>query len=182
MAQWKKSRFASHRHLSPDQRAALNSSKEYANHLLERGRLDEAMRVLEPLVANYPNDVELLVMSGMCLYGMGDPDAALLNYERACELDRDPVILYPMGIAYLQLAMRGSAFHAFTESIRSGLPLPDELMPVITQLRQEISALAAALRLPQDKVIVGLRQMERGLRWLDRNDYRRGIDAIRAAI
>ena len=80
-------------------------------------------------------------------------------------------MLFPMGLAYLELEMYGSALHAFNESKRRGLPLPDEMQTVLEQLRQDVGAMADEMGLSLEKAIAGLREMERGTRWLDRGDY-----------
>jgi tetratricopeptide (TPR) repeat protein len=182
MAKWKRPKFAGFRHTPPDRRAALDEAKERAAQLLERGLVDEALLQLEEIVTNFPDDADLLMMLGTCHFVTGEPDAALVHYERAYALSKQPEILYPLGMVYLQLAMLGSALHAFTESVRRGLPLPEEIQSVLPQLRENVSAVADRLRLPLEKAVIGLREMERGMRWLDRNDYRRAVEASRAAI
>ena len=106
----------------------------------------------------------------------------MIHYERAYALDKNPVVLYPLGLAYLQLAMFGSALHAFTESNRRGLPLPDAMQPIAGAAAPGRRRYGRAMRLPLEKAIAGLREMERGTRWLDRNDFARAIEANRAAI
>ena len=73
----------------------------------------------------------------------GRPRHSLIHYERAYALDKNPVALFPLGFAYLQLAMFGSALHAFTESNRRGLPLPDEMQPTVAQLRKDVGDMAS---------------------------------------
>lgn len=182
MTKWRRPNFTSIRGLTPDRRAALNAAKARVDQLLERGQLDRALPELQRLVGDYPDDAGLHAMLAICLYGLGNADTALIHYERAYALDKSPVVLLPMGLTYLRLSMFGSALHAFTESNRRGLPLPDDLAPVLAQLRRDVGAMAGAMRLPMDKAIAGLREMERGSRWLDRNDFPRAIEANRAAI
>ena len=182
MAKWRRPNISPFRAPSPDRRAALNAGRERARHLLERGQYELARPELERLVIDYPNEPDLQVMLGMCLSAIGDYDTALIHYERAYALDRAPVVLFPLGMTYVELAMFGSALHAFTESIRHGLPLPDATAAILTQLRQDVGAMASAMHLPLEKAIAGLREMERGTRWLERNDFPRAIEANRAAI
>jgi Flp pilus assembly protein TadD len=106
----------------------------------------------------------------------------VFHYEQAHALDKNPVTLFPLGLAYLQLAMYGSALHAFNESKRRGLPPPAEMQTMLEQLRQDVGAMADEMGLPMEKAIAGLREMERGTRWLDRTDFGRAIEANRAAI
>ena len=182
MAKWRtfKSPFVDSNPSS--RRAALNAGKARASQLLDRGQTEAALAILEPLAADYQNDSDLQMMLGMCHASLGDPDAAVSHYERAYALDKIPVALFPMGLAYLQLAMYGSALHAFDESKRRGLPPPGEMQTVLEQLRQDVGAMAGEMGLSMEKAIAGLREMERGTRWLERGDYARAIEANRAAI
>ena len=182
MSKWRRLNAPSFRPKPPDRRAALNAGKARARDMLDRSQIDEALPHLQQLVIDYPDDGDLQMMYAMCLFATGDSDTALIHYERAYAMDKDPAILYPLGVAYLGLAMYGSALHAFTESNRRGLPLPDAMLPTLTQLRQDVGAMAHTMHLPLEKAIVGLREMEQGTRWLDRNDFPRAIATNRAAI
>jgi tetratricopeptide (TPR) repeat protein len=160
----------------------LDAGKARAGQLLELGQIDAALAILEPLAVEYPHDPGVHMMLGMSYFDMGNLDAALVHYERAYALDKEPLTLLPLGLAYFELAMYGSALHAFEESRRRGLELPGEVQAVLEQLRQDVGAVAGETGLPLQKAIAGLREMERGTRSLDRGDYACAIEANRAAI
>jgi tetratricopeptide (TPR) repeat protein len=162
--------------------AALASAKEEATRLMQRGEGDAALDILEPLVDDFPRDAELQMMVGACYLGLEDPDGALFYFEGAYELDKEPAILFPLGLAYFQLEMYGSALYAFHESIRRGLPLPDDMQELLEGLRQDVSATAEEVGLPLEKTLRGLRELERGVRLIAYDEYSRAAEANRKAI
>jgi len=182
MVKWRRPSNSSFRPTPSSSRATLNASKARASQLLERGQTEEALAIIEALADDYPREPDLQVMLGMCHYTLGDPDKAVIHYEQAYALDKNPAMWFPLGLAYLQLSMFGSALYAFNESKRRGMAPPDAMQPVLSRLRQDVGAMANAVRVPMEKAIAGLRDMERGTRWLDRADYTRAIEANRAAI
>lgn len=182
MAKWRRLKSPFVDSNSSSRRAALNAGKAQASQLLDRGEAEAALAILEPLAADFQQDAELQLMIGLCYVGLDDPDTALFHCERAYGLDKQPGILFPLGLVYLQLAMFGSALYALTESIRRGVPLPDDMQDVLEQLRQDVCAMAADAGLPLDKTIAGLREMERGIRLLVAAEYGRANEATRAAI
>lgn len=101
MAKWRRPNSLSFRPTPPDRRAALNAGKARARQLLDRGQIDEALPHLQRFVIDYPDDGDLQMMLGMCLFALGDSDTALIHYERAYALDKNPAVLFPLGLAYL---------------------------------------------------------------------------------
>lgn len=182
MVKWRKPTFAGFRRTPPERQATLKAAKERMTQLLTRNRFDEALPHLEQLVIEHPDDVELLTMLGLCLFEVGDPDEALVHYERAYTLSKQPEILLTLGLIYLQLEMLANALTAFTESTRRGLSLPEDLQSTQELLRQNLSEVATKLHLPLEKATKGLREMERGRRWLERGDHRHAVEANSAAI
>ena len=121
MAKWRRPSRLAYGPERTSRLSELNSAKERAYRLLERGQAEEALAILEPLAGDFPQDAELKMMLGSCYLGMGDPDTALSHFERAYAMDKQPYMLMPLGLVYLELEMYGSALHAFTESKRRGL-------------------------------------------------------------
>ncbi len=182
MAKWRRPSRLAYGPERTSRLATLNAAKARAGDLLERDQVEEALAILEPLAGDFQQDAELKMMLGTCYYGVGDPDAALLHFESAYALDKQPEMLLPLGIVYVDLEMYGSALHVFSELKRRGGDLPDEMRVVLQGLRQDVTAMAREMDLPLEKAVAGLREMERGTRWLDRGEYGRAIEANRAAI
>ncbi len=182
MAKWRKPSKLAYGPGRTSRLAALNAAKERASRLLEQDKTEEALDILEPLVDVYPRDAELQMIIGTCYLGLDDPDGALVYFEGAYELDKEPALLLPLGLAYFRLEMYASALYALHESIRHGLPLPDDLQEVLEALRKDVGATAEEVGLPLAKTLTGLRELERGVRLLAYDEYGRAIEANRKAI
>ena len=183
MAKWRRPSNLAYGPGRKSQRAALEAAKEEATELMENDRLEEALDLLEPLTNDFPRDGELHMMVGTCYLGVDDPDSALFYFEMAYEIDNEPAILFPLGLTYYQLEMYGSALYAFHESIRHGLPLPDDdVQEALASLRQNLGATAEEIGLPLDKALPGLREMEHAIRMLAYDEYGQANEASRKAI
>jgi tetratricopeptide (TPR) repeat protein len=78
---------------------------EKVDSLVNRGRAQEAVALLEPLLARYPYEADLHYHLGYARVKAGDFWAGLSGYERALELKRDPGLWLPLA------SNTGSKFH-----------------------------------------------------------------------
>ena len=86
--------------LSQDTSAQLSLATRY----LDEGRLSMAMRVLDPLTDQNPEDVKVRLLRGQALLLLGRLDEARLNLELALGLDPgDAQVLATLGQLYLRL-------------------------------------------------------------------------------
>ena len=182
MAKWRRPSNLAYGPGRKSRRAALEFAKEEATGLLESDQLEEALDLLEPLINDFPRDAELHMMVATCYLGLDDPDSALFYFEIAHDIDKEPALLLPLGLTYHQLEMYGSALYAFHESIRHGLPLPDDVQEALAELRQNVGATAQEIGLPLEKVLPGLREMEHAIRMLAYDEYGQANEASRKAI
>lgn len=178
----RKAKHASSSHNFSAQRLLPDAVKGQAAELIEAGQVEEALALLEPFAAFAPRDSELQLLLGIGYSAAGEPDLALVQYEQAYARTKDPVLLYPLGLTYLELAMVGSALYTLDEAERRGMIPPDDMADVMPHLRDTVGEIAKQLGMPLDKTIAGLRELERGARMTDRDDFVRAIEVTRAAI
>jgi tetratricopeptide (TPR) repeat protein len=163
---------------------ALQKSLGQADRLIERGRAQEAIDLLEPLLLSHSRVADVHFYFGYACVTAGDMWGALEGYEQAMRLSRDPSYWQPLAAIYLDLEMNAHALHAFRQVLRGGLggEAIDDARTMITWLEQEMAEVAQALELPTTQVERGVRHLENGGRALHRGDFRACITANRQAI
>lgn len=162
----------------------LDSGKQLASDLIDRQRYEDALLVVQRLAVDYPEDPDVLMMLGICTDSQGDLFAAIANFERAYTRGRNPRRLpcIPWALPACSATCSAALIHAFTESQRQGLPIPADMQPAQAQLRRDVGAIATQLHLPIERVIAGLRDMERATLLLDQGEYAGAAAANRGAI
>ncbi|RME43865.1 MAG: hypothetical protein D6791_14505, partial [Chloroflexi bacterium] len=162
----------------------LESSFERAEKLIERGRSQEAIELLEPLLQRHPRVPELHYFLGYARASAGDFWRALTSYERALQLSRDPAYWIPLASLYLNLDLHVHALHAFRELFRqqAELPMADEARQVMASLEQEVLDIALHLEISVEEAERGLHYWEEGRRTLQAGDFPACIAANRRAI
>ncbi|MFC2037256.1 tetratricopeptide repeat protein [Chloroflexota bacterium] len=155
-----------------------------AEDLVDRGRAQEAVELLEPLLVSYARVSELHYHWGYACVQAGDIWEGLAGYERALELSRDPRYWRPLASLYLDLDLNAHALHAFRQVLRRGVDVTaiDDIHKVIAWLEQDIGGLAQNLQLPMAQAERGLRYLEVGSRALQKGDFSGCISANRRAI
>jgi tetratricopeptide (TPR) repeat protein len=163
---------------------ALQKTLRQADRLIERGRAQEAIDLLEPLLLSNPRVADVHYYFGYACVTAGDMWGALEGYEQAMRLSRDPSYWQPLAVIYLDLEMNAHALHAFRQVLKRGLggEAIDDARKMITWLEQEMAEVAQALELPTTQVERGVRHLENGSRALHRGDFRACITANRQAI
>ncbi len=162
---------------------ALQKTLGQVDRLIERGRAQEAIDLLEPLLLSHPRVADVHFYFGYACVTAGDMWGALEGYEQAMRLSRDPSYWQPLAVIYLDLEMNAHALHAFRQVLKRGLggEAIDDARKMITWLEQEMAEVAQDLELPTTQVERGMRHLEDGSRALQRNDFRACITANRQA-
>ncbi len=152
--------------------------------LIERGRAQEAIELLEPARLSHPSVPDVHHTYGYACVAAGDMPGAMPAYEQAMRLSRDPAYWYPLAAIYLELEMNAHALHASRQAVRHGIggEVMDDARSMIALLEQEMTELAQALALPLPQVERGLRYLETGNGALQRGDFRACITANQQAI
>jgi len=174
-------RAARHRRAPSDE---LQESLAKANRLITRDRAQEAIELLEPLLASYPRVADLHYALGYARVTAGDMWGAVPRYERALELSRDPGYWLPLASLYLELELHAHALHAFRQVQRqqADLAAAGEVREAVESLEQDVAQTAEGLGLPVSQVEKGLRLLEQGQRALQENDFPASIAVNRRAI
>jgi tetratricopeptide (TPR) repeat protein len=163
---------------------ALQKTLGQADSLIERGRAQEAIDLLEPLLLSHPRVADVHFYFGYACVTAGDVWGALEGYEQAMRLSRDPSYWRPLASIYLDLEMNAHALQALRQVLKRGPggEAVDDARRTIVWLEQELAQLAEELRLPTSQIEQGLRHLETGIRSLQRGDHKACIRANRQAI
>jgi tetratricopeptide (TPR) repeat protein len=182
----KRRTISSRREPRAGHRAAEELGKvlERAGHLIDRGRPQEAVELLEPLVSRHPDVADLHYTLGYARSKAGDPWQALASYERAQESGDETDYFLPLAFLYLQVGLHVHALRAFRQVLRQGKDRSPEaeVRTAVAELEKEVTAAAQELGRPVNRMEEGLYHMEQGQRALSRGDFPAGIDANRRAI
>jgi tetratricopeptide (TPR) repeat protein len=176
---------------SPTQRSrqrrpsvALGRALDRAERLIDGGRAQEAIALLEPLLPSSPRVADLHYYLGYARVMAGDIWGGLPGYERAMELSRDPGYWLPLASLYLRLELNAYALDAFrqVQAQQVDVPKTDDVREAIAVLESRIADIAGGLDLPVAQVKKGLREFEDGQRALHGNDFPACIAANQRAI
>ena len=164
--------------------AELQKTLARAVKLTEGGRAEEAVELLEPLLASHPRVADLHYYYGYACAIAGDMWSGLGGYERAMQLSRDPVYWLPLAWLYLDLDLDVHALQAFRNVLRRGVDVPemDEIVEHVARLEEKVRGIANELGLSVPQTERGLRYVEVGGRALEEEDYTAAIAANRQAI
>ena len=164
--------------------AELKKTLARAEKLTEGGRAEEAVELLEPLLASHPRVADLHYYYGYACATAGDLWAGLSGYERAMQLSRDPVYWLPLAWLYLDLDLDVHALQAYRNVLRRGVEVPemDEIVEHVARLEEKVRGIANELELSVPQTERGLRYVEVGGRALEEEDHAAAIAANRQAI
>jgi tetratricopeptide (TPR) repeat protein len=164
--------------------ANLEKHFRRADNLINHDRAQDAVDLLEPLLASHGGVADLRYYLGYARVKAGDLWGGLADYERALDLGRDPSLWLPLSSLYAELGLRAHALHAFRQVLRHQprLPMIDNVRAATAALEQELGQVAAGLDQDADRFVKGLREMEEGQRALQQGDYPACIAANRRAI
>jgi Flp pilus assembly protein TadD len=151
--------------------------------MLDKGRYQDAIRLLEPLAARWPGTAHFHALLGSAYVQAGELWSGAEQYEKALSLGHNASLLVSLGFLYIGLELRVLASQAFRQALKSGFrgPLVAELRESIQMLEGEISDTALLLDLPLDKVTKGLRFLEEGQIALHDQTYARSVHLNRKA-
>lgn len=103
-----------------------------ANQLIQSGQLDDADRLIDLVLAEYPNEGNALAMRGFIAHRRGNPEAAIVAYEEALRLaDHNANCFYHLGKAYEAVNKHGAASAAYRRAA--------ELAPSVAAYRSNYS-------------------------------------------
>lgn len=168
----------------PQPAPQLERSLAQAESLIERGRPQEAIDLLEPLLKSHPRVGELHYYLGYARFSAGDPWRALTGYEQALKFSHDPAYWLPLASLYLDLELHQHALHAFRELFRQQVEITkvDEARQIVASLEQDMIETAHHLDIPVGQVEKGLHHLEEGQRALHAGDFLACIAANRRAV
>jgi len=157
---------------------------EQADGLIDRGRAQAAIELLEPLLTSYPRVADLHYYVGYAHVRAGDTWGGLVGYEQAMKLSRDPDYWLSLASLYLELELNAHALHAFRQVLKRQADVPkiDNVREIVASLEKDILETAHNLGLSEAQVEKGLHYLEDGQRALRKSDFPACIAANRQAI
>jgi tetratricopeptide (TPR) repeat protein len=162
----------------------LSSALEKADRLIDHDRIDEAVELLESLLAAHPRKATLHYYLGYARAKGGDVWNALQGYERAQELSQTSDYWTPLASLYLEVELRAHALRAFRRALE-GTPVSEfdeQIRKTIDLLEQDVSELARELEISPQRLEKGLYHMERGQIALHQGDFSASITASQKGI
>jgi tetratricopeptide (TPR) repeat protein len=155
-----------------------------AERLIHTGRPQEAVDLLEPLLATYPRIADLHFTLGTARVNAGNRWGGLASFERGLELSDNPA--YRMGVAalYMELELHGFALPAFRQALkqRPDHPMMADVPGMIAWLEERVQIMAGHLQVTAPQAEKGLYILNQGQRALHLGDYSASIAANRQAI
>jgi len=164
--------------------AKLETAFTQADTLINTGRAQEAIALLEPYLSSHSKVAELHYYIGYAHVKTGDVWGGLAGYERAFDLSDDPDYWLPLSSLYLQVEMNAHALHAFRQVLKHQLDTPEtENIPqIIASLEQDVAVVARQIDISAEQVEQGLRYLEDGQQYLNSGDYQGCIAANQKSI
>ena len=164
--------------------ANLERSIEQAHELLEAGRAEDAIELLEPLVKRYPRDSYLFSILGFAHARNGDLWECAELYRKSLSLERDPAVEGSLAFVYMDLGLQCLALELLRKLARRPEPQPisEQLHTFISMIEQDVQNLAEELRLSASQTEQGLRFMEEAQIYLHNGEYPQSIQIGRKAI
>lgn len=166
------------------QKVDMEALFEQIDRLVERGRAEEAVALLEPYLTADPNKAELHYYLGYARAQSGDLWGGLTSYERALDLGHNLSYWLPLATLYLELGQNAHALRAFREVLKRRLEVPDLdfVRVTIASLEEHVAETARQLGITDEKMEQGLRYMEAGRRALNSGNFEQAIAVNRNAI
>jgi Flp pilus assembly protein TadD len=163
---------------------ALATTLSQADALLQAGREQAALQLLQPLAERHPRQAELHALLGSAYEQSKELWNAAVAYEKALALRWKADWQLSLGYIYLDLGLQVLARRALRQALKAGLSpeLAAELEKVLRSLENEILGAVFILGLRPDKVEKGLRWMEEGQLALHSQAYHRSIQLNRKAV
>lgn len=167
----------------PSTIAPIQDSLIQATTLIDKGRYQQAIQLLDPLRAEYPRSADLHALLGEACAQAGQLWDAVGHYERALSLRDDADLLAALGFLYLSLDLNVLALRTFRQALKAGLEatLASKLLQAIQMLEDEITGAAVRFGRSPDKGVQGFRFFEEGQIALHQGDYARSIHLNRKA-
>jgi tetratricopeptide (TPR) repeat protein len=165
-------------------RKQLAPTFERAERLIERGRPDGAIALLEPLLTEHERVTELHNFLGYAYAESGRIWEAIRQYERAKALSNDPGYWQPLAVLYTTVGLPA-------HTLRPLRRIPEEdfdkesqprILEWVQLTKQHLAELADAAGLPLKKAEKGFYEWEEGQIELGLNDFEASIAANRRAV
>ena len=181
-----KSRAIPSRSRSSSQRSSLSTSRviEQAKELIQAGKPDEAIQLLQPLAKQFRRDAEIQYYLATAYYEAGDLWESIPYYRNALDLSRDAELWIILGFVYLELDLKMLGLHALRWTIQTNPKHPalEKAYQVIPGIESQLVRIADNLNLPVYVTQKGLVLLEEGQIALHSHNYVECIAINRRAI
>ena len=181
-----KSRVIPSRSRSSSQRSSLSTSRviEQAKELIQAGKPDEAIQLLQPLAKQFRRDAEIQYYLATAYYEAGDLWESIPYYRNALDLSRDAELWIILGFVYLELDLKMLGLHALRWTIQTNPKHPalEKAYQVIPGIESQLLRIADNLNLPVYITQKGLVLLEEGQIALHSHNHVECIAVNRRAI
>lgn len=173
-------RAADRRRANPELERALKR----AQRLIDRGRPEEAVDLLEMLVESEPDNPDVHLELGSALAAAEDAWGAMYAWEQAQALSDPGEHLIPLASLYLSIGFAVHALRVFHRVLDRAVdsPFVGPVSGIVAQLEQDLAETAQEMARPIDQVEQGLYDLERGLRATIEENPGDAVTAFRRAI
>jgi tetratricopeptide (TPR) repeat protein len=173
-----------HKRKDRKRREATAEVLERADALLEQGKAEEVVALLEPAVEKHPRSPDAHYLLGCAYVDTGDLWGGIRAIERALSLGGDRSDAVTLVMPYAQVGLRVHFLRTFRRArlwLRD-LPSFDAIQEAVSLAEEEMAELAEQLGLSTRQMEEGLYHMEEGELALQQNDWATSMAASRRAI
>ena len=156
----------------------LDEGLDKAHYLLDRKRWDEAINILEDLDRRFPEQPHILAMLMEVYFSLQKME----DYERACEQlvilePNDPDLALSLAGAYLSNGRPALALKEFQKflNIWPDHESTEDARVITAQLESSLEKKISGWKIPRDKAIALVVELEQMGQCLERGQYPRGI-------
>jgi len=90
----------------------------YGYFLIKNGRLDDAVKIYNDVLDVVPENYSVLINLGGCYFNLGNFELAILNFEKARDIQKNSVVYSNIGSVYYMLSDFEKAAEAYEMALR----------------------------------------------------------------